>query len=169
MPEQPIGAVRTTLEQALTGLRGTPKIVVFGCDCGAALAPLRGADTAALSLVCSAMLPPAFVEYALRNGADGVLVTGCRDGDCAFRLGNRWTEERLDAQREPHLRQSVPRERVRVAWHGPYDGPALMRTLADFGSALGSLGANRAAASKRAATGTRPAASEEHDARPNAT
>jgi coenzyme F420-reducing hydrogenase delta subunit len=116
------------------------------------------------------MLPPAFVEYALRNGADGVLVTGCRDGDCAYRLGNRWTEERLDARREPHLRKSVPRERIRVAWHGTYDGAALARTLADFRAALRSLGANRAAASKRAAPGARPVGSEDrHDAHPNAT
>src|SRR5689334_13714738 len=170
LPQHPINALRTALERALAGLRGTPRIAVFGCDCATSVAPLRGADTAALSLVCSAMLPPAFVEYALRNGADGVLVTGCRDGDCAYRLGNRWTEERLDARREPHLRKSVPRERIRVAWHGRYDDAALARTLADFRAALRSLGANRAAASKRAATGARPVGSEDrHDAHPNAT
>jgi coenzyme F420-reducing hydrogenase delta subunit/quinol-cytochrome oxidoreductase complex cytochrome b subunit len=169
LPQRPIDALRTALEQALAGLRGTPSIVAFGCDCAAPLAPSRGADTAALSLACSAMLPPAFVEYALRNGADGVLVTGCRDGDCAYRLGNRWAEERLAAQREPHLRPSVPRLRVRLAWHGPYDGAALARTLAEFRADLRSLGANRAAAPKRA-SGTRPSAAEDRpDARPNAT
>jgi len=155
LPEQPIGALRTALEHALAGLRETPKIAVFGCDCAAPLAPLAAADTAVLSLACSAMLPPSFVEYALRSGADGVLVTGCRDGDCAYRFGNRWTEERLDATREPHLRRSVPRERVRIAWHGPYDAAALPRTLVEFRAALRSLGANRGAASKRAAGGRR--------------
>src|SRR4029079_13811610 len=105
------------------GLRGTPRIAVFGCDSATSVVPLRGADTAGLALVCSASIPPAFAESALRNEADGVLLTGCRDGDCAYRLGNRWTEERLDARREPHLRKSVPRERIRVARHGPaHDG-----------------------------------------------
>ena len=34
------------------------------------------------------MVPPSFVEYALRAGADGVLVAACREGDCEFRTGD---------------------------------------------------------------------------------
>lgn len=32
-----------------------------------------------MSLICAGMLPPSFVEYALRGGADGVMVVGCRE------------------------------------------------------------------------------------------
>ena len=60
-------------------------------DGGADLARIADERTATIALLCAAQLPPSFVEYALRAGADGVLVTGCRDGDCAYRLGNRWT------------------------------------------------------------------------------
>ena len=69
-----------------------------------------GADVIALDLVCAGQLPPSFVDYALRAGAAGVVVSGCREGDCAFRLGQRWTEERLLGIREPRLRAGVPRE-----------------------------------------------------------
>jgi hypothetical protein len=65
------------------------------------------------------MLPPSFIEYALRSGADGVVVTGCRDGGCEFRLGMEWTRERLTRNREPELRALVPLERIegRRRWH----------------------------------------------------
>ncbi len=139
LPQRPVDGLREELERALASLRGTPKVVVFGCDCAADAGALRSHDTAALSLPCTAMLPPSFVEYALRSGAHGVLVAGCRDGDCAYRLGNRWTEERMRAEREPHLRPTVPPERVRIAWRGRFDGAALRGELERFRRALGAL------------------------------
>ena len=60
---------------------------MFGCDHGADVRPLQAPDTAVVSLLCAGQLPPSFVEYALRSGAQGVLVAGCRECDCAFRLG----------------------------------------------------------------------------------
>jgi hypothetical protein len=74
------------------------------------------------------MLPPAFVEYALRGGADGVLVATCRPGGCDFRLGDRWTRERLLGEREPHLRRTVPRSRLQLACRRR---PAMTGTLAE--------------------------------------
>jgi coenzyme F420-reducing hydrogenase delta subunit/ferredoxin len=139
LPQRPISALRDELERALGALRGTPKIAVFGCDCAADAAVLRSENTVALSLPCAAMLPPSFVEYALRSGIEGVLVTGCRDGDCAYRYGNRWTEERFRAAREPHLRPTVAAERVRVAWCGPFDGSTLRREFTAFRDVLRQL------------------------------
>lgn len=80
-------------------------------------------------LVCAGALPPSFIEYALRAGADAVLVNGCRASGCAFRLGQRWTEQRLTGEREPHLRQSVPHDRWDVAWTDTGDEPALAAAL----------------------------------------
>jgi coenzyme F420-reducing hydrogenase delta subunit len=96
--------------------------------------------------MCIGILPPSFVEYALRAGADGVLITGCRDGDCEYRFGNRWTEERLAAAREPHLRRSIEKERVDIFWAGPTDGAALVTELRRFRSALAALPARVAVA-----------------------
>jgi coenzyme F420-reducing hydrogenase delta subunit len=66
----------------------------------------------------------------LRQGASGVVVTGCREGDCAWRLGQRFTEERLRGQREPHLRADLPRERLRVAWPSAREPHAAQDALA---------------------------------------
>ncbi len=166
MPQAPIHAFRAELEAALTRLapqrlhaasgivppdEGTqrdfatargqaiPRIVAFGCGPehgGAELTSIADEHTTTVSLICAAQLPPSFIEYALRAGADGVLVTGCREGDCMYRLGNRWTEERLGALREPHLRAAVPRDRVRIVWAGCNDRKALHSALQTFRAAL---------------------------------
>ena len=86
---------------------------------------LQAPDVLHFGLACAGMLPPSFVEYALRAGADRVLINGCRAGGCEFRLGQRWTAERLSGEREPHLRRSVPTERWRTTWTDPGDERAL--------------------------------------------
>ena len=116
MPQMPVGELRQALERGLAQLDGENGIIVFGCDQGANVASLAGKDLASFRLICTGMLPPSFVEYALRGGAAGVLVTGCREGGCAFRLGNRWTEERIAGAREPHLRALPPGKALRIVW-----------------------------------------------------
>jgi coenzyme F420-reducing hydrogenase delta subunit/ferredoxin len=116
MPSAPIGALRRRLQHGLAQLRGPERIVVFGCDRGARVETLAGPDVLPLSLMCIGVLPPSFIEYALRDGASAVLVSGCRAGGCEFRHGQRWTEQRLAGTREPHLRAQVPRERVATCW-----------------------------------------------------
>jgi coenzyme F420-reducing hydrogenase delta subunit len=95
------------MQSGLVALPGPRRYVVFGCAEGANLGQLAADEVLALPLVCTGLLPPSFIEYALRAGADGVLVATCREGGCAFRLGERWTRERLQGLREPRLRASV--------------------------------------------------------------
>ena len=147
LPQKPIGAARSTLDRELARIgasrraagTGSPRIVVVGCDESIDVVALRSPDTAALSLLCAAQLPSSFVEYALRSGADGVLVTGCREGDCTWRLGQRWVAERFAGDRPPRLRSAVPRERVRLAWAGPQDRSRLAREIDAFRAELRSL------------------------------
>jgi len=130
MPQAPVDALRTRVEGALARMPEGRKWVVIGCDHGARVSRLEAPDVATFSLICTGMLPPSFVEYALRGGADGILVTGCSEGGCAFRLGQRWTRERLLGLREPHLRVSVPRERLATAWADAGDESAVEAALA---------------------------------------
>jgi quinol-cytochrome oxidoreductase complex cytochrome b subunit/coenzyme F420-reducing hydrogenase delta subunit/Pyruvate/2-oxoacid:ferredoxin oxidoreductase delta subunit len=133
MPSAPVGALRRRLAQGLAALGDAPqKIVAFGCERGADVTRIAGPDVATLNLMCAAQLPPSFVEYALRDGADGVLVSGCAENGCEFRLGQRWTAERLQGTREPHLRETVPRERLALAWADAGDESALRRALAEL-------------------------------------
>ncbi len=126
MPSAPIGALRRDLRERLAALGDAPdRIVVFGCAHGADATRVAGPGVAAFNLMCAAQLPPSFVEYALRDGAAGVVVAACVEGGCEFRLGARWTAERLAGTREPHLRASVPRERLALVSAGAGDEAAL--------------------------------------------
>lgn len=132
MPQQTVGNLRQQLEEQLAKLGGRTKIVIFCCDQGANAKMLAAPDTAVMSLICIGMLPPSFVEYALRGGADGVMITGCRSGGCDFRLGDQWTTERLTGQREPHLRNKVPLARLQLVLASANDSDMLAAALQEF-------------------------------------
>ena len=129
MPQLTIGDLRRRLRDALAACRAPRPLVVFGCDHGARVATAQAPDVCAFSLLCTGQLPPSFVEYALRDGAAGVLVAACREGGCEFRLGERWTRERLAGVREPHLRADVPAERLELAFAGAGDEARLTAAL----------------------------------------
>lgn len=116
MPQLSLAEMRGLLDRALSRIAGSPRILVFGCDRAADARRLARSDTGVISLLCTGQLPPSFIDYALRSGADGVLVTGCAEDGCFYRHGNTWAAQRIAGDREPHLRVSVPRERVRIAW-----------------------------------------------------
>lgn len=49
---------------------------------------------------CAGWVHPSMIERALKKGAGGVLVAGCKS-DPDFRLGNDWLEDRIEGQRHP--------------------------------------------------------------------
>ncbi len=136
MPQLPVDLLRRQLEAQLAALQGQTRLVVFGCDQSADVKSLAAADTVAMSLICAGMLPPSFVEYALRSGADGVVIAGCRDGGCEFRLGMEWTRERLARRREPELRALVPLDRVEVVPVASGEAERLVTAVAAFRTRL---------------------------------
>ena len=116
MPQLSADDMRTVTAEAVAAMNGETNILVFGCEHGLNVNRLDSHDTKAVRLICSGMIPPTLVEYALKKGADGVMVTGCRDNDCYYRFGNRWIRERFAGERKPRLRARAERERIRV--HG---------------------------------------------------
>ncbi|MEP7301144.1 MAG: hydrogenase iron-sulfur subunit [Caldimonas sp.] len=129
MPQRPIDALRRELDAGLAARQGQRTFVVLGCGDERSQDVVAAGDVVALDLICIGQLPPSFIEYALRAGASGVVVTGCKEGDCAFRLGQRWTQERLAAVREPRLRATVPRAALRVVWPRPGQPMEVARAL----------------------------------------
>jgi len=104
---------------AATAVTGAPRILIYACS-GAGAASKDGTPrTDAVYIPCLGALPPSFVDLVLsRKLADGVLLAGCTACDCLYRLGGRWTEQRIARQRDPLMRERVPRARVRVVWVG---------------------------------------------------
>jgi ferredoxin/coenzyme F420-reducing hydrogenase delta subunit len=140
LQDRPLAELRTALEAAAAKLKGPARIVVFGCDQGGDIATLGNGSRAVLNLPCIAALPPAFIDYALsRHLADGVFITGCREGACYHRFGIRWMEERIAQARDPYLRARVPRERLHVSWGGFADRRKLIRELDAFATRLATM------------------------------
>ncbi|MCB1694753.1 MAG: hydrogenase iron-sulfur subunit [Pseudomonadales bacterium] len=112
---------------------GVPRIMLYGCDHGSVVEGMQSNNVATISMPCSALVPPAFVDYVLRQDlAEGVLISGCCEGDCYHRLGNTWMDQRFAMERMPMLRTRVPRERVRLRWLGAQGTRELGRELIDF-------------------------------------
>ena len=139
MPSAAIGELRARLEERTAALdrRTAHRRLRLPLGRGRARAS-TSAGTAAVPFLCAAMLPPSFVEYALRAGADGVLIAACREGDCEFRDRRRLVAERLAGSRAPALRPTVPRERVRIVHAGSTDLAALRAQLDSFRTDLAS-------------------------------
>ncbi len=135
MPEAPLATLHRELQRGLERI-GERGVVVFGCGQGAATGQLASAEVAAFSLNCVGMLPPSFVDHALRNGAAGVLVAACRPGGCAFRMGDRWTAERLTGVREPKLRTGFEPQRLRLVRADCGEEETVASALAEFRRAL---------------------------------
>ncbi len=85
---------------------------------------------------CSGMIQPLMIEAALKNGADGVVVTGCQIGDCYFREGNKMIRDRLLGQRPPGLKKTVDRRRVIGLWLSRMQPQRLLSEVKEFASEL---------------------------------
>jgi ferredoxin/coenzyme F420-reducing hydrogenase delta subunit len=111
----------------------TPHIMLYGCDHGSVVGKLESGSVATISMPCSALVPPAFIDYVLRKGlAEGVMIGGCCEGDCFYRLGNTWLDQRFSKERMPILRTRVPREKVRLRWLGEQGTAELGREVEEF-------------------------------------
>jgi ferredoxin len=119
LPEDKIKELREKTIAASNNLIGDDRVIVYGCQ--SSLNPTEIADTkiGVVTMPCIAMLPPSFIDFVLsRKLADGVFLTGCREGDCNFRLGIKWTEARIVGERDPQLRKRVNQERLGRYWAG---------------------------------------------------
>ncbi|MBT6093740.1 MAG: hydrogenase iron-sulfur subunit [Rhodospirillaceae bacterium] len=140
LPEHPISLVREHTEAAAEGLSGTDRIIIFDCEHALNTGKLNLANTGSVELRCTAMLPPSFIDFVLsRDMADGVVLTGCREGQCQYRLGNDWVDGRLEGTRDPMLRKRVPRERLLKTWASPTDWRAFEREVETFREQLKAL------------------------------
>lgn len=143
LPEHPISGLREkTLEASNQFVKGR-RILVYACEHSGAEA-LNDDSTAVVTMPCVAMLPPSFLDFVLsRNLADGVAVSGCAEGDCYYRLGGDWTNDRLNGRRDPYLRRRVDRSRIRY-WQIRSSARGQRRdALAEFSTALQELPKNR--------------------------
>jgi len=81
-----------------------PRIVALCCNwCSYAGADLAGTsrkkmppNMRVIRVNCTGRIDPMFILQALERGADGVLISGCHEGDCHYVEGNIHSKKRFD-------------------------------------------------------------------------
>lgn len=132
MPSLPVDKVRTLTEQAVTSMTGSANVLLIGCEHGFNVKQLDNNETGSVKLICSGMIPPSLIEYALKKGADGVMIVGCRHNDCFYRFGNLWIDKRFSGERKPILRSRADRRRIKVFGGAETDKKLIEKELEVF-------------------------------------
>ncbi|NOR19697.1 MAG: hydrogenase iron-sulfur subunit, partial [Xanthomonadales bacterium] len=140
LPGQPMRDLREKTLATAEKLAGTTRIIIFGCDHGPDLGRLENDQIGVIRLPCIAALPPSFLDFIItRRHAEGVFLTGCAEGDCYYRLGQQWQQQRMAGERDPYLRARVPRERIETYWAGITRNNILHKSLSAFHDRLKTL------------------------------
>lgn len=176
MPELERQEAHPSLAPQAQKAAGGPRIVGFLCDfavdASALTAPdgtLRDAPNVTLIRVpCSGFIRPAWLEFALRNGAEGTFVCGCPLGDCFNRLGNNLIGDRVAQLRRRFERQRIHPDRIAAIYFGLHDQAGFLEAVRAFSDHVAGLpgpvvpapraAAARPAAARPAPGGTGPAA-----------
>ena len=81
-----------------------PIILAFSCNwCSYTSADLAGVNrfhypacVRVIRFMCSGRIEPDFIMRAFENGADGIIVSGCKLGECHYISGNEKAQKRLE-------------------------------------------------------------------------
>lgn len=126
-----------------------PEILVFCCNwCSYAGADLAGVsrfqyppNMRIIRVMCSGRVDPAFVIKALKDGADGVLITGCHIGDCHYISGNEYAKERFERFHGIIIKQlGIDERRVRLEWVSASEGRKFADLIKEFTNQIKELG-----------------------------
>ena len=137
LPQRPVDGLRKEVDDALDAQPGA--VIVFACRHGAASRTIAGPGLGSVDLLCSAQLPPAFIDYALRRGARGVVIASCPEHDCEYRFGARWTLERIAGRREPRSRTTSNEPRLLVVQAARGEEARLVGAVAAWRAQLSSI------------------------------
>lgn len=127
-----------------------PKIVAFFCHwCTYGAADLAGvnrmqypADFRAVRVPCTGRMSPKFVLHALRNGADGVWISGCHPGDCHYTAGNYHARRRMELFQNLLDYIGIEQGRLHFSWISSAEAEKFQLMATEVSKAVRALGPN---------------------------
>ncbi len=125
-----------------------PLVIGFLCQwCSYAAADLAGSlkiqyptNLRSIRVLCAGRVSPSFVLEALRRGADGVLVAGCRLGECHYSIGNYCALQRMNVLTKLLNDIGFDERRLRVEWIAASEGEKFAGIVTDFVRQLKEIG-----------------------------
>lgn len=127
-----------------------PTIVGYFCNwCTYAAADVAGSsrlqyphNIRAIRVMCSGSVDPMYILRALFSGADAVLISGCRPGDCHYVSGNYKERRRLVLMKTILETLGLESERVWLRWIAASDVPKFAATMNEITEEVKKLGPN---------------------------
>lgn len=125
-----------------------PKIVAFFCNwCTYGAADLAGvsrfqypANVRVIRLPCSGRVSPKFILAALREGNDGVWVSGCHPGDCHYIEGNYYARRKFSLLANLLTFMGVEPGRVQFSWISSAESTKFIRVVNEVTETIRTLG-----------------------------
>jgi F420-non-reducing hydrogenase iron-sulfur subunit len=121
-----------------------PKILCFKCNFGwGYLDDKKESNDVVKSMVpvtCSGKVDTTHILTALKEGADGVLVLGCRQGECHFQDGNYQTGKKILLIKKVLTSFGIEPERVRMVFSVDPDGNKIPMEIETMRTEISSLG-----------------------------
>lgn len=125
-----------------------PNIVAFLCNwCSYAGADLTGTTRThypptvkVIRVMCTGRVNPLFVLQALRQGADGVLISGCHPGECHYLKGNFLTRRRFLLMKNLLEYIGINPSRIRMSWVSASEGKKFADVITEVTEDIKKLG-----------------------------
>ncbi len=136
------------IAEATREIHESPLVIGFLCHwCSYAAADLAGSlrlqyptNMRSIRVLCSGRVNPSFVLEALRRGADGVFVAGCRLGECHYSIGNYCALQRMNVLSKLLTDLGFDQRRLRVEWIAASEGRKFAGAVTDFVELLKEIG-----------------------------
>lgn len=134
-----------------------PKIVCFSCKFGWGYLT----DEATLSkqienwipIICTGKIDTTDIINAFEQGADGVLILGCPEGDCHYQDGNYEAKKRVHLLSRLLEPMGIEKDRIRIELGTDPEGKRIPQLIKEMSQDLIKLGSSKTSA----AAGKRPA------------
>jgi F420-non-reducing hydrogenase iron-sulfur subunit len=93
-----------------------------------------------IRVMCSGRVDPQFVIKAFKEGADGILISGCHPGDCHYKEGNYKALRRHRLLRKMLEQFCIEKERLRLEWVSAAEGAKFQNVCDEFTEQIKELG-----------------------------
>ncbi|RLE51692.1 MAG: disulfide reductase [Candidatus Methanomethylicota archaeon] len=141
-------AISTMIKTMLKEKKEYPLIIIFACKwCGYEALDNAGINripyptgTRIIEVTCSARVNPIHILEALEQGADGVMIIGCREQDCHYRTGRTRANRKINALREALKIMGINPERVEIIGAGAPEGEEVAERITKFVEKIKDIG-----------------------------
>ncbi|NWF52009.1 MAG: hydrogenase iron-sulfur subunit [Nitrospirae bacterium] len=91
-------------------------------------------------IMCSGRIDPQFILEAFRDGAEGVLISGCKVGECHYKEGNINVLKRYLLLQRVLQEFGIEKERLRLEWISASEEDKFVRIVKEMAERVRKLG-----------------------------